>query len=383
MSQSRNPQAGTPPRKFDNPVYNYVHDLFSRNDLARTTGQFATTLPIVVSSLYTLDVAYALKSVGTKQAYHPSYLWQYFLANRGSLMRGYFATYLQAGSKNLVLANSGHVHGHVKKGVMGEEHPGVHNDAELPLAYRLGITGITTGLISGVDLLSTNVFANVRFLSQIGKMPPIPSYYEWLRFAFLGSPARYASLYISAGGYIAGGTLVKGPMDKIFPGFYSTAATTILTGWIAGILGNGFNIIRNNQLKQVTTNKGKLTVPSALTVAKQLMVENGPKAFFRGGVISAVYGIVAYSALGVGEYLFTEVLFPGVSKKPCSRPRIEEVVEETTEVKAIEHTDTPVVYSTKNKSVMFQQPQTEDKGSQSLVEEAKKSSTPSPHQNRD
>jgi hypothetical protein len=308
-SDSQNQSSGT---------FTSTWQAFMRSEWAKPIVLTGLTIPAVVSATYPLDVIQTLRQSGNTAAYRPRYIFPYFANHWRLLVRGYFATFTQAGAKNAVLANRDNVHVRLKDGISTEEDVvNVHGEIDLPLRKKVTVTlGATTILAAG-DVLATNYWANIRLAAQLGMNPGFNSYWDRLRFAYTACGSRYAGIYIGSLGIIAGGTLMRDPIEAILPvreyGVISPLVAGILPGLMTGPLGNFWNVIRVNQMMNM--NPATYKVPSMWHVAKDLYAKEGAKVFMRGGAVSMLYTIVAYSAVSAVDHFVSTSIFPE-SKRP-------------------------------------------------------------------
>lgn len=286
---------------------------FMASDWAKPIVLTGLTIPAVVSATYPLDVIQTLRQSGNVSAYRPGYIFPYFANHWRLLLRGYFATYTQAGAKNAVLAHRDNVHVRLKEGISTEEDAvNMHGEIELPMHKKVTVTLGATGVLACADIVATNYWANIRLAAQLGMNPAFNSLADRMRFAYAAGGSRYAGIYVGALGVIAGGTLLRDPIESYYPvreyGVASPLVAGILPGLLTGPLGNFWNVIRVNQMMNM--NPATYKVPSMWAVAKDLYTKNGAKVFMRGGAVSMLYTIVAYGAVSAVDHFVSTNIFP-------------------------------------------------------------------------
>lgn len=318
MSASR-PESGS--QNQSSGVLSSTWRAFMSSDWAKPVVLTGLTIPAVVSATYPLDVIQTLKQAGNNAAYRPRFIFPYFANHWRILLRGYFANYTQAGAKNMVLAHRDTVHVRMKDGVASEEDAvNMHGEIELPMRKKITVTLGATGVLAFADILSTNYWANLRLASQLNISPNFNGIWDRVRFAKATAGARYAGLYVGALGVIAGGTILRDPIDQYLPvsqyGMLSPVLAGVLPGLLTGPLGNVWNVIRVNQMKHL--NPSTYQMPSMWSVAKDLYTQNGAKVFMRGGAVCMAYTIAAYGAVSVVDHVVNNHIF-GDSKRSVSQ----------------------------------------------------------------
>jgi|GEM_PF-6463850 len=285
---------------------------FYNSDFAKNTTLMLSTPAFVAVSVYPLELIQARlqifgKSKGTVAVNMMS------MAGLKSFFDGLKAATKGSYAKNIVISNKEAVRTRIDTVVGPKEQPReefTHEPQEAEFKEgqtyypsflaRTFSTVLAAQMIGGMDTAATQYFANQKVLAAKGVSPLFSTYLDMLKFAKMGMGPRWYKNSLNAFFCIGMDTLVKEPMDRLFPAsqyhpLVSPFMSVLLTGTMSGITLNGFEVVYKNMVSQADLKT--MTTKTMRQAVTDLKNTGGNKAFMRGASLTSLITIIAYGAI--------------------------------------------------------------------------------------
>ncbi len=268
-----------------------------KKELVETATRIAVTSFSVATILYPLKVFETRIQTGMTKGFSFSpFLFNY--KNLQPLINGFLTANKASLTKNSVLANRETISNQVDH-LMGDK------EAKAKINYS-GLF-ITAGIITTLDTLSGQYYANTGVLNSLGYGIPQLNSKQKLRFASIGLiPRGMKNFAVTCACISAATSAVHNPIT----GEKNLLINALITNTLFAFLVSPFIAVEIIYKRKIAgINLQTLQTPTYPKVIKTMWQEGGVRTFFRGSLFNGVYTSLAFLTINGVGYLMDNYLF--------------------------------------------------------------------------